>query len=374
MTGKIEANIHLTEKQKIMYKNKIKYLTSKKAAQELRHFPSMIPARKSIFYKPLSEIYRLILMYYYFYLEGADGEILDYWIKDKELATRTIKWIKKHNVLKKKVPFFLHIQIMGPHTPYSPQLPYLLPFFDSDYKGRPKTSPPTQHTPPSVPAPELPKPQLSNLIANYDNSIRITDANLQEIIDFLKKEKNLENTIIIFVSDHGEAFYEHFIYGHMNSLHRELINVPLFFYWKNKINPIKISRPASIVDIFPSLIALSGFENDLKDIDYFQGENLFKNDLKPKFGPRKNFEIHLATIVGGAWKMKRATPEPFGYHTGIITEKDKLIREDEEIGKRYFYYKNSDIKEERLAINPDDENLPERVKKLLKSLPKGPKN
>lgn len=48
--------------------------------------------------------------------------------------------------------------------------------------------------------------------------------------------RNLQkNTLIVITSDHGEEFYEHQGWGHGQSLHEELIHVPLIFYGTEQI-------------------------------------------------------------------------------------------------------------------------------------------
>ncbi|MDH5656977.1 MAG: sulfatase-like hydrolase/transferase, partial [Spirochaetia bacterium] len=223
----------------------------------------------------------------------------------------------------------------------------------------------------------------------YDNSIRITDSNIHLMIRELKKRKLFKNTIIVFLSDHGEAFYEHFIYGHMNSLHYELVDIPLFFHFPEKIRPARIFRPANIVDVYPSLLVLAGFSENLKSMDFLEGSPLFKKSsvqgpddsiefhsenyiYEPYHDNRSEYIFKMATVVGGAWKMKRNSHKAFGIHTAVITHEGKLIREDEENGLRYFYFPPGYRIEKRLEVNPLSEAPSSPVRKLYSLLPEGP--
>ena len=372
--GKIKPGIKLSNTEFKKYRQHMQNLLSKKVADEWSAYPKMLPAQDVWYYPLINSWYQTILYFYYFNLENAEGEIDRTWIKDQRLVEKFVDWNNnRNNSSTPKKPFFAHLQFMGPHTPYNTQLPYLLPHFDPDFND-PQYSPPTQHTPPSVPAPKISARELKNLIANYDNSIRNTDANIAKVLDYLDSMGELDNTIVVFTADHGEAFYEHFIYGHMNSLHSELIDIPLFFYWKNKLKPAKVSRPAAIIDIYPSLSVLTGVALSPALNKRLEGKSLFHINLKPLTDQRENFQLSIFTIVGSAWKMGKKSGVPFGLHTGVITEKGKLIRENEEIGKRFLYFSSTDKVEKREFYNVEHPNLPAVIKEHLHLLPKEPES
>ena len=369
ISGNLNAGIELSDEESSRYKKIIHNLIDKQAAEELRKFPDILPVSEKWYTGVFSSWYKTSLYFFYFILEGANGEIANYWLKDNQVTNIFIDWHKKKRA--KHKPFFVHLQIMGPHTPYHQQLPYLLPYFDADY-GNPQYAPPTQHTPPSVPAPRLNDRNLQNLIANYDNAIRITDANLGKIIEYLEEAGELDNTIIVFLADHGEAFYEHKIYGHMNSLHTELIDIPLFFYWKNKISPARIKRPASILDVFPTLIELTGVLPESGETLDIKGASLFHANLLPFRGVRDDFILPVFTIVGSAWKLKQDTGLPFGLHSAVITPYGKLVKENEETGTRYMYFKFGDKIEKREFYDIEHPGLSDSIQKLKKLLPPEP--
>ena len=137
--------------------------------------------------------------------------------------------------------------------------------------------------------------------------------------------------------------------------------------------PTVSTRPASITDVFPSLLVLCGYSGELPGFSYFQGQSLFNADRRVVTGERGDFLVKISTIVGSAWKMQRATPDPFGYHTGVISAAGKLIREEEETGTRFFYFAHPDRIETRTEIDLKDPDLPAEVKRLLPLLPEGPK-
>ncbi len=65
--------------------------------------------------------------------------------------------------------------------------------------------------------------------ARYDEELLGLDAKLGELFAELKERGLWDTTLVVLTSDHGEEFYEHGSMGHGQSLHRELIDVPLVF-------------------------------------------------------------------------------------------------------------------------------------------------
>ena len=61
-------------------------------------------------------------------------------------------------------------------------------------------------------------------------SVLELDKNVRALIEGLESIGALENTILIFTSDHGEEFFEHGNFGHLPKLHDENLRVPLLIW------------------------------------------------------------------------------------------------------------------------------------------------
>jgi len=70
-------------------------------------------------------------------------------------------------------------------------------------------------------------PKLKEAVRRYDLEVEYTDRMLGEVLDVLEHNGLMENTLVIFTSDHGEAFGEHGHVGHAEQLFDESLNVPL---------------------------------------------------------------------------------------------------------------------------------------------------
>jgi arylsulfatase A-like enzyme len=102
---------------------------------------------------------------------------------------------------------------------------------------------------------------------------------LADLLSRLEQQGLLEDTLVVFYSDHGEEFHDHqqelaaiaedprgvFGFGHGQSLYQELIHVP-FLVWHPRRTGRRISRPTSLVDTTPSILHWMGIEPDLKPL------------------------------------------------------------------------------------------------------------
>lgn len=123
-------------------------------------------------------------------------------------------------------PYFLYLHLMDPHAPYLRRPGYRAP----------------------------PRPAGSAL-ARYDSEIVHVDRHLRALHDALGWERD---TLLVFSSDHGEAFGEHGCHGHPNQLYQELLAVPLLFFAPGRLPAGTLQEPVSTLDILPTLRGLLG--------------------------------------------------------------------------------------------------------------------
>ena len=61
----------------------------------------------------------------------------------------------------------------------------------------------------------------------YDDCIAFLDDQLGRLLDELRGQGLLDNTLVIITSDHGESFGDHGVFGHGTGLYLDQIAVPL---------------------------------------------------------------------------------------------------------------------------------------------------
>ncbi|WP_426489522.1 sulfatase-like hydrolase/transferase [Leptospira interrogans serovar Copenhageni] len=145
----------------------------------------------------------------------------------------------------------------------------------------------TNHFPYIVPEEFVHFPIGKDTQAPYDNSVRYLDFLLKEIFNFLNQENLMENTLVIFTSDHGEALFEHDYIGHIESNHIETLAIPMFFFVPNSLKnhfgdrlKKNMNKNVSNADLIPTVAELLGVSNqpDVKGyLSKLEGRSLFSD-------------------------------------------------------------------------------------------------
>ncbi len=187
----------------------------------------------------------------------------------ERLAELAKGWIETN----RDKPFFLFLHTYQPHDPYA-NLSGLGRMFlaegatwdqvqmESLFQGRGRFN--TEFTP----------EEKANIIGLYEGEIRYTDEMfVQQVLDALKKSGLYENTLIIFLSDHGEEFYEHESWLHDHSLYEEGIRIPLIMKFpEGRFSGKRVSDLMRITDIMPTILDFAGIETEGLGLD---GDSLF---------------------------------------------------------------------------------------------------
>lgn len=95
----------------------------------------------------------------------------------------------------------------------------------------------------------------------YDAEIAFADECVGKIIAGLREKNILDNTLIVIVGDHGEAFGEHEEFGHGIFCYDEVLKVPLIIYNPRVFpTPVRVANRVNLIDILPTLLELYGID------------------------------------------------------------------------------------------------------------------
>jgi len=155
-------------------------------------------------------------------------------------------------------PFFLFLNYMDAHSPYAPP-----PQFDELYPAEKDLSIPDARY--SELLEQLPKgrgqmseKERQHYISQYDGAIAYMDAEIGRLIDGLKQRGLYENTLLIIVSDHGEAFGERNLIGHGLSVNKEQVDVPLIVKYPGSDQGQEVDERVGHTDLLPTVMEVTG--------------------------------------------------------------------------------------------------------------------
>jgi arylsulfatase A-like enzyme len=106
----------------------------------------------------------------------------------------------------------------------------------------------------------------------YLENVAYADHLLGRVLSLLDQQGRYRETLVVLLSDHGEAFHEHGQFMHRLNVHREALHVPLIVKWPASVRGFRpeVTQPVSLVDLVPTLV--DGLS--LGGEDGFQGRSL----------------------------------------------------------------------------------------------------
>ncbi len=103
--------------------------------------------------------------------------------------------------------------------------------------------------------------KVKYMVANYYAFVTEIDTWVGKILDRLDEYNLSENTLVIFVSDHGEMLGAHGLRGKFN-FYEESVRVPFLIRFPGRIQPGQtIQTPVSTLNIFPTILDYAGVKN-----------------------------------------------------------------------------------------------------------------
>jgi arylsulfatase A-like enzyme len=226
-------------------------------------------------------------------------------------------------------PFFMTCGFEGPHPPFKIPEPYFS-MYDSDSIPEPPNFKPNDLEPESNKNSFYRKlwedhgtdwDAWKKTVAVYRGFVTLIDDQIGRLIDYLEKEDELDNTLIIYASDHGEMLGQHGLWHKMHA-YEESLRVPLIMSAPWIKGGTTCRQPASLIDIPSTILSQAGTDapSEYQGYDlsrFFDGKD-HPNDRKYVFSEFKNEgRFH------GACDWRMVTDNAFKY-TWNRAERDEL--------------------------------------------------
>ena len=160
-------------------------------------------------------------------------------------------------------PFFLFVHYNEAHYPYRLDNRFAKDFVRSPGLMDSKSISNVMHSHGASwdPAAGHAEQEVDYLLDLYDASIRSADEAFGQVIAALENNGVLDDTLVIFNSDHGDEFNDRGAFGHGHAnLYPELTYVPLAVRYPKqmRIRPERISNPVQNLDISPTVLEVVG--------------------------------------------------------------------------------------------------------------------
>jgi arylsulfatase A-like enzyme len=135
--------------------------------------------------------------------------------------------------------------------------------------------------------------EQQHFVSQYDGAIAYMDSQLERLAARLKELGTYDNTLIVVVSDHGEAFGEHDVVGHGQTLYQHQVLVPLLIKYPGQRTAQTINNLVGHVDLLPTV--LDALELEIPS--GLHGRSLLRlhpNDSRQVISEEYPFEGHVS--------------------------------------------------------------------------------
>ena len=275
---------------------------------------------------------------------------------DGMIARRAVQILEEHLRTRKDQPFFLAVGFHKPHLPWVAPKRYF-EMHDPAKIPLPKTPPDDLEDIPQIALTLRPQEQKMTdeekrlAIRAYYACVSFMDAQVGVLLDALDRHKLLENTVIVFLGDHGYHLGEHGGLWRKMTLFEESAGAPLIIAAPNISGEGKsCDRTVEFVDIYPTLCELCGLPMPKHRLS---GKSLVPllNDPKAKWDKPALTFVQRRKVLGVA----------------ISTERWRYIEWDEgRLGTELYGHENDPNEWRNLANDPKFADVVKEMKRLMK--------
>ena len=229
---------------------------------------------------------------------------------DRDITARTVQWLQDHGKARRERPWVLFTSFIAPHSPLiAPPEYYAL--YDPDAIPMPKRAARSLH--PWVQQWDdcyrfdsyfESDAQRRIAIASYFGLCSFMDANVGRILNALEAQGLAENTVVLFLSDHGDNMGARGLWG-KSTMYEESAAVPLIMAGPRVRPGARVDTPVSLVDCYPTILDAVGHGAPAAGTA-LPGRSLFDIASNPYDAQRVAFsEYHAAGSVSGAYMLRR---------------------------------------------------------------------
>jgi arylsulfatase A-like enzyme len=179
----------------------------------------------------------------------------------------------------------------------------------------------------------------------YDEEILFLDAEIEKLVNLLKRTGEFDDTLLIIAADHGEEYLDHGFISHSQSLYNELLHIPLILIYPNGWEGgTKISQMVQSVDLMPTLLDLVAAPEPTKKLALRQ---ISGKSLLPMMMGRKDSEKRISYSSDYISKQTSAIFDGYKY----------ILKDGDCFKKELLFNIKKDFSERRDIQNEDPKRL-----------------
>ena len=253
--------------------------------------------------------------------EAGPGES-DYTRYDRAIAEATVNWLKNESPKHKNKPWAMYVGFVAPHFPliapqefydrypvdkvpfpdmYAPELRPRHPFTDAMRKSMCFDEP-------------FDEPMVRRAIAAYFGLTTFMDHNVGKILQALEALGMLDNTRIVYTSDHGDNLGTRGMWG-KSTMYEESAGIPMIMVGPGVPQGKVCDTPVTLADGFPTYVQSVGATFDAGDAT-LPGVSLI--DIANGLEPKRTIlsEYHAAASITGT-SMIRHGQYKYVHYVGL---------------------------------------------------------
>lgn len=203
--------------------------------------------------------------------DGTNGhdDRLGFYDHDRIVTDWACEYIREKAKIKEKSPWALYVGLLYPHWPFIVPERYFK-MYDQDkiempvdfrIPENPNLHPEVRNFQRAQNLTDLTEKDIKRTLAAYYGMVTCMDEMVGRILKELEHGGMLDNTYIIYTSDHGENLGEHGLFYKQCS-YEGSVGVPLIFAGPDIPKNIRVDRPVSLIDMYPTILDCAGLEKE----------------------------------------------------------------------------------------------------------------
>lgn len=228
----------------------------------------------------------------------------------------------------KRQPWLFSVNMFDPHHPFDPPQEYLDRYDPADMPlpkwragelaGKPvvqqRDHQGAHDQPGFMEFAALGEDEQRRIVAAYYAMVELIDDQVGRMLATLEETGQLENTIVIFMSDHGEMLGDHGLYLKGPHFYDEAVRVPLVMSWPGHFSAgLQSGALVELTDLAPTLMEACGLEPEPQ----MQGRSLLSM-LTGESSPRRHRD-HVFCEYLNSWTHHRT------FASMVRTRNEKIV-------------------------------------------------